>query len=928
MKEITKKVIILCALLTISTIAALARDFAYNGITYTVIDEEARTVETKRGSNDVAGNILAGDIIIPQKVYENITAYTVVKISNSSFVGNYELTTIQLPSSITSIEVDAFKKCARLESITIPEGVKFLGGYAFLGCSSLQSVNLPNSVESIGYACFDNCESIIEVKLPNGLKALDGFCFSGCKKLKTINLPSSLNSIGTSAFENCSSLTELILPSNISHIGNSAFMGCSSLVQIEIPSKVYSIEERSFEDCSNLKNVKLPESLYSIGNRAFYSCKALTSIELPNSITSIGGYAFTGCSSLKTIDLPETITSLNEYTFTTCRSLSYVKLPNSITSIGGSAFSECSSLTSIDLPDALTSIGGSAFLGCSSLTSIDLPDAITSIGGSAFLGCSSLTSIDLPDAITSLDEWTFDCCRSLSYVKLPNSIKSIGKYAFNGCSSLKQVELPKSLKTIDEHAFEYSGIGQVISNSRDVVISENAFPKLSKCAYPSGIKNPFSIYDYAISFPVETSIIENGFIFNQNKSRIYLAPFNLEDDYVIPDVVKYIEPAAFANCQSLKTVTLPNNLIEIGKQAFAACTLKNIKTLNATPPVVKDEDAFKQNIYGTATLTVPDGCYEVYRKAAVWNKFIKMASTNGNIYVGELSVNPTEKNTWVSATGSLSVTIKPSDATNKDVRWSSSDETVVTVDNRGVFTATGRGLATLTATTTDGSNLSASCIVNVVQPVTSITIPESRINLKAGEYKILEASVLPENANDRSITWSSSDPSVARVENGVVFALNDGIAEIQAEANDGYGATAKCTITVGTEVSEIQLNMQKVTMKVGEFTTLTATVIPENASNKVLDWYSSDESVASVNDGLILAHSKGDVDIRVSATDGSGVYAECNVTVTDGSGIDGIDSDSVDDVEYYDIHGMKVAHPSTGLYIVKYKDGTVRKIVK
>ena len=848
---------------------------------------------------------MAGDIIIPQKVYENITAYTVVKISNSSFVGNYELTTIQLPSSITSIEVDAFKKCARLESITIPEGVKFLGGYAFLGCSSLQSVNLPNSVESIGYACFDNCESIIEVKLPNGLKALDGFCFSGCKKLKTINLPSSLNSIGTSAFENCSSLTELILPSNISHIGNSAFMGCSSLVQIEIPSKVYSIEERSFEDCSNLKNVKLPESLYSIGNRAFYSCKALTSIELPNSITSIGGYAFTGCSSLKTIDLPETITSLNEYTFTTCRSLSYVKLPNSITSIGGSAFSECSSLTSIDLPDALTSIGGSAFLGC-----------------------SSLTSIDLPDAITSLDEWTFDCCRSLSYVKLPNSIKSIGKYAFNGCSSLKQVELPKSLKTIDEHAFEYSGIGQVISNSRDVVISENAFPKLSKCAYPSGIKNPFSIYDYAISFPVETSIIENGFIFNQNKSRIYLAPFNLEDDYVIPDVVKYIEPAAFANCQSLKTVTLPNNLIEIGKQAFAACTLKNIKTLNATPPVVKDEDAFKQNIYGTATLTVPDGCYEVYRKAAVWNKFIKMASTNGNIYVGELSVNPTEKNTWVSATGSLSVTIKPSDATNKDVRWSSSDETVVTVDNRGVFTATGRGLATLTATTTDGSNLSASCIVNVVQPVTSITIPESRINLKAGEYKILEASVLPENANDRSITWSSSDPSVARVENGVVFALNDGIAEIQAEANDGYGATAKCTITVGTEVSEIQLNMQKVTMKVGEFTTLTATVIPENASNKVLDWYSSDESVASVNDGLILAHSKGDVDIRVSATDGSGVYAECNVTVTDGSGIDGIDSDSVDDVEYYDIHGMKVAHPSTGLYIVKYKDGTVRKIVK
>ena len=158
------------------------------------------------------------------------------------------------------------------------------------------------------------------------------------------------------------------------------------------------IGDGAFGQCSGLTSINLPQSVTSIGDHAFNNCSSLTSIHIPQSVTSIGDYAFNNCSSLTSINIPQGVTSIGDYAFWLCSGLTSINLPQSVTSIGNCAFDNCSSLTSINIPQSVTSIGDYAFNNCSSLTSIHIPQSVTSIGEDAFRYCSSLTSIIIPKA--------------------------------------------------------------------------------------------------------------------------------------------------------------------------------------------------------------------------------------------------------------------------------------------------------------------------------------------------------------------------------------------------------------------------------------------------------------------------------------------------------------------------------------------------
>ncbi len=236
----------------------------------------------------------------------------------------------------------------------------------------------------------------------------------------------------------------------------------------------------------------------------------------------------------------------------------------------------------------------------------------------------------------------------------------------------------------------------------------------------------------------------------------------------------------------------------------------------------------------------------------------------------------------------LDANISPETANNKILKWISSNESIAAVDQEGNVTAITQGTAVITASTTDGSEISASCNVTVVKLVSGITLSESEIALSTGEYKILEATVFPTDATNTSIIWETTDATVASVENGVIFAIADGEATITATATDGSNLSASCHVTVRTLVSEIVLDKADITLKVGEFTSLNATVYPDNATNSILEWSSSDESIVSIMNGLVLAHAEGTATITASATDGSGIFAECTITVSNNSDIDNI----------------------------------------
>ena len=229
-----------------------------------------------------------------------------------------------------------------------------------------------------------------------------------------------------------------------------------------------------------------------------------------------------------------------------------------------------------------------------------------------------------------------------------------------------------------------------------------------------------------------------------------------------------------------------------------------------------------------------------------------------------ISLDKTSISLKASEKETIAVQINPDYTSKKDVTWSTSDETVATVEN-GVVTAHKVGTATITATTTDGTNLSASCEVTVVAtPASSIELDKSAVTLKATESVKLNVTVLPETTTVKDVTWSTSDETVATVENGVVTAHKVGTATITATTTDGTNLSASCEVTVVATPSESVVidGPRTQSILIGETLQLTAKVCPATATDKSVEWSSSDMSVAKIDsNGLVIAVGIGVVDI-------------------------------------------------------------------
>ena len=246
-------------------------------------------------------------------------------------------------------------------------------------------------------------------------------------------------SVGDYTFCYLPSLRKIILPDNVASIGNSAFRHCSNLISVKLPTGLTSIGCMAFEFCTGLTSLELPTGLTSIDMNAFCWCTNLTSLQLPYNLTIIGNGAFLHCTGLTSLELPSGLTSIRAYAFSECSGLTSLKLPSGITSIGYHAFAYCSGLTSLQFPSNLTSIGDDAFAGCTGLTSLQLPSGLTSIGSAAFAYCSGLTSLQFPSGLTSMGARAFQNCTGLTSLELPSGLTKIEEGAFWGCSNINSI---------------------------------------------------------------------------------------------------------------------------------------------------------------------------------------------------------------------------------------------------------------------------------------------------------------------------------------------------------------------------------------------------------------------------------------------------------------------------------------------------------
>ena len=251
------------------------------------------------------------------------------------------------------------------------------------------------------------------------------------------------------------------------------------------------------------------------------------------------------------------------------------------------------------------------------------------------------------------------------------------------------------------------------------------------------------------------------------------------------------------------------------------------------------------------------------------------------VAVDHISISPAElvmkKGDYVTVTAY----VLPDNASEKELTWSSSDTTVATVSYQGIVTAKAIGNATITATTLDKTK-TATCTVIVREKVTSVSLNYTSLTMTEGETKSLIATVLPDNAANKSVSWSSSNTSVATVAKpGIVTAVSAGTATITVTTNDG-GKTATCSVTVKPKtipVTSISLNYTALTLNEGNTQALTATVLPANATDKSVTWSSSNSSAATVSSsGVVTAKAKGTATITVKTNDG-GKTASCTVNV-------------------------------------------------
>ena len=252
-----------------------------------------------------------------------------------------------------------------------------LGYSVFKGCSVLTSVTIPSSVTSIDAWAFEGCSGLTSLIIPSSVTSIERSAFKDCSGLTSLTIPSSVTEIGKSVFEGCSGLTSLTIPSSVTEIGESAFEGCSGLTSLTIPSSVTSIERSAFKGCSGLTSLIIPSSVTSIGSYVFENCSGLTSITIPSSVTEIGGAAFKGCSSLvnlyyKIDDEIETYLRYGHlYINVKCgieyylndKKITSVAIPSTITKLGEYAFQNCRDLTSVYVSWQSPISTGSAFYG-------------------------------------------------------------------------------------------------------------------------------------------------------------------------------------------------------------------------------------------------------------------------------------------------------------------------------------------------------------------------------------------------------------------------------------------------------------------------------------------------------------------------------------------------------------------------------------
>lgn len=254
--------------------------------------------------------------------------------------------------------------------------------------------------------------------------------------------------------------------------------------------------------------------------------------------------------------------------------------------------------------------------------------------------------------------------------------------------------------------------------------------------------------------------------------------------------------------------------------------------------------------------------------------------TEKTVYVSSISLNKNILNMSAGDTEMLYSSVLPSNASNTTLSWSSSNNNIATVNSNGLVTAISNGNAIISVKSTDGSNVSAECSINVFTPVSSIILSHDFLSLKVGESSNITSVVLPTSATNPKLQWISSNPNIVIVDDaGNITAKTPGECIVIATSTDGSNISASCSVIVTQKIENVTLDNYSLSLFEGESKSLTATIYPSDATS-IIEWYSSNTDICTVDaNGLISAVSKGEATVVAKCSSDPSIFAVCNIVV-------------------------------------------------
>mgnify|MGYP001443447851 CR=1 FL=1 len=599
-----------------------------------VIDLGEATFATTEFPMDFTRKTNLQEIALPR----NIQTFTPSTYNSGAFYGCENLTRVTFPEGLTAIGQNCFRNCAKLESIELPSSVRTLDIYAFYGCKLLTSVVIPEGVEAIPRFLFDSCTALTDVTLPSTLKSIGAEAFEATG-LEEITIPESVTTIESSVFKNCKSLERIQFPDALTAIPANLCNACSALTTINMPSKLETVGNDAFYNCGKLQDVTFPETLKSLDERSFGGCSAFTRIIID--IPAIANYAFWNCANVTSIDLGEKVTSIGRNAFIsasnlqtiTCRAENAPSLGNSAFGSAGSkvegakilyvpaasydayetAWTDVTSqgyaLQDINdqqltdgiyyrasreadwvptLPATFTALYVRTVGDDAALTASQLNTLVTKISAQSapvtldlsmakfeatefpvsLAGNAKLGTIKFFENTTSIAAGAFKGCTALTKATVPTGVGTIGESTFEECTALAALTLPSSVKTIGDKAFKSCAAlaDADLASINSIGIEAFAGTGLTSAKIYATTLGEKSFRDCpeltAITLGSATTIPAEMF-----------AGCTAITTVTIPASVQTIGASAFEGCSKLATLTLGSGVTTLGDRAFADCGL-------------------------------------------------------------------------------------------------------------------------------------------------------------------------------------------------------------------------------------------------------------------------------------------------------------------------------------------------------------------